>query len=134
MTERESPFTRDRNLFAVRWSVDPARREEFLQTFENVCEQAKPFYYRGCTFAFQGWARDPNQFVVFASWEDEVAAELRLVPEFQEYNRQLLDCCSGPVIMEQFSGMDIDRHIFDDFPAGKSAVHKFGEKNAFVVL
>lgn len=132
MTEK-SPFTRDRNLFAVRWKVDPARREEFLELFEGVCEQAKPFYYRGCTFAFQGWARDPNEFVVFASWDEDVAMELRGVPEFQEYNRKLLDCCTEPVQMEQFSGMNRDRSIFDAFPVGASSVHKFGDKNPFIV-
>lgn len=133
MTE-ESPFTRDRNMFSVRWKVDPARREEFLELFEHVCQEAVPFYRRGCVFAFQGWARDPNEFVVFASWDDDVAMELRGVPEFQENNRKLLDCCTEPVIMEQFSGMNKDRSIFDAFPAGKSSVHHFGDKNPFIVL
>lgn len=132
MTEK-SPFTRDRNLFLVRWKVDPARREEFLDLFEGVCEQAKPFYYRGCAFAFQGWARDPNEFVVVASWDEDVAMELRGVPEFQEYNRKLLDCCSEPVQMEQFSGMNRDRSIFEAFPVGESTVHKFGDKNPFII-
>lgn len=131
MTEK-SPFTRDRNAFLVRWKVDPERRQEFLDLFENVCEEAKPFYYRGCIFAFQGWARDPNEFVVFASWDEDVAMELRQVPEFQDNNRKLLECCTEPVLMEQFSGMHTDRSIFDAFPVGSSAVHKFGEKNAFV--
>lgn len=127
----ETPWTRDRNMFSVRWKVDPARREEFLQIFDAVCGQARPFYERGCVFAFQGWARDPNEFVVFASWDEDVAAELRLVPEFQEYNRQLLDLCTEPVQMEQFAGMATDRSIFEAFPAGKSSVHKFGNKNEF---
>lgn len=130
---KETPWTRDRNMFSVRWKVDPARRQEFLDLFEKVCAQARSFYERGCVFAFQGWARDPNEFVVFASWDDDVAAELRLVPEFQEFNRKLLDCCTEPVIMEQFSGMDRDRSIFDAFPAGVSSAHKFGEKNPFMM-
>ncbi|WP_176599173.1 MULTISPECIES: putative quinol monooxygenase [Sphingobium] len=131
MTEK-SPFTRDRNLFGVHWKVDPARREEFLQLFEQVCEEAKPFYYRGCTFAFQGWARDPNEFVVFASWDEEVAQELRNVPEFQENNRKLLECCTEPVQMEWYSGMNKDRAIFDAFPVGTSSAHKFGDTNPFI--
>ena len=130
---KKSPFTRDRNLFAVHWKVDPARREEFLELFEGVCEKAIPFYERGCVFAFQGWARDPNEFVVFASWDEDVAMELRGVPEFQENNRKLLECCTEPVMMELYSGMYMDRSICDAFPVGKSPVHNFGDKNAFII-
>lgn len=73
--------------------------------FEQVCEETKPFYYRGCTFASQGWARVPNELVVFAYWDEEVAMELRNVPEFQENGRQLLERCTEPVQMKWFSGM-----------------------------
>ena len=130
----KQPWCRDRNLFSTRFKVDPARRVEFLETFERLCDRATSFYERGCVFAFQGWARDPNEFVVFASWDEDVAMELRAVPEFQAYNRQLMDCCTGPVIMEQYSGMNCDRSIFDAHPPGKSKVHATGENYGIIFL
>jgi hypothetical protein len=35
--------------------------------------------------------------------------------------------------MEQFSGMYRDRSIFEAFPVGESTVHKFGDKNPFII-
>jgi hypothetical protein len=35
----------------------------------------------------------------------------------------MLECSSAPMVMEQFSGMDRDRCVFDLYPAGSSQVH-----------
>jgi quinol monooxygenase YgiN len=121
-------WIRDRNCFSTRFHVDPARREEFLQTFTDMCATAARYYDRGCKFAFQGWARDPNEFVVFASWDEDVVRELRADPDFKRLTAALLDCCDAPNIMEQYSGMNIDRSIFDAYPAGESSVHNPGQQ------
>lgn len=123
----EAPWIRDRNCFSSRFHVDPAKRERFELTFDQMCSTAEPYYRRGCAFAFQGWARDPNEFVVLASWDEGVVQELRADPEFKRLTAALMDCCDGPMIMEQFSGKDIDRGIFEAYPAGGSAVHQPGE-------
>lgn len=130
---KERPWIRDRNCFSTRFHVDPAKREQFIKTFEEMCETAGEYYDRGCKFAFQGWARDPNEFVVFASWDETVVRELREDPEFKRLTAALLDCCDAPNIMEQYSGMAIDRSVFDSYPAGESAVHKAGgQKTIFL--
>src|SRR5579859_2609915 len=98
-------WIRDRNCFSTRFAVDPAKRQEFIAALDALSEFAAPFYERGCAFAFQGWARDPNEFVVFASWDEAVVGELRATQEFQNFNRRMMDCCLGPVTMEQFSGL-----------------------------
>jgi len=130
---KERPWIRDRNCFSTRFHVDPAKREQFIKNFEEMCEKAGEYYERGCKFAFQGWARDPNEFVVFASWDETVVRELREDPEFKRLTAALLDCCDAPNIMEQYSGMAIDRSVFDSYPAGESAVHKAGgQKTIFL--
>ena len=123
------PWIRNRNCFSTRFHVDPARREEFLRAFKEMCSVARPYYERGCKFAFQGWARDPNEFVVFASWDEDVVQELRQDPNFKRLTAALLDYCDAPNVMEQFSGMEIDRSVFDIYPAGKSAVHNPGRQH-----
>jgi len=45
----------------------------------------------------------------------------------QRINVGMLDCCTGPVILEQFSGMKTDRGIFERYPAGTSKVHRPGK-------
>jgi hypothetical protein len=35
----------------------------------------------------------------------------------------MLACCSEAMVMEEFSGMEMDRSVFDRYPAGKSTVH-----------
>lgn len=118
-----SNWTRDRNCFLARHPVDPARREAFVAEVERLLVFAKPFYDRGCAFAFQGWARDPDEWVAIASWDDAVVAELRATAKFQRINQALLDCCTGPVVLENFAGMLTDRAVFDAHPAGRSAIH-----------
>ncbi len=127
-------WIRDRNCFSSRFRIDPAKRAQFEAVFEQLCSFAEPFYDRGCAFAFQGWARDPNEFVVFASWDETVVQELRATPEFQSFNAAMLDCCEGPMIMEQYSGMQIGRAVFDAYPAGKSHVHLPGKEQEVIFL
>jgi hypothetical protein len=52
---------------------------------------------------------------------------LRDTAEFQRYNGAMLDCCDGAMIMEQYSGLDKDRAVFDAYPAGSSSVHRPGK-------
>ncbi|MUL65978.1 hypothetical protein BOO86_15990 [Mycobacterium sp. CBMA 234] len=130
----DSPWIRDRNCFSARFKIDPERRAEFAAAFDALCAFAEPFYRRGCAFAFQGWARDPNEFVVFASWDEDVVRELRTTNEFQTHNQQMMDCASEPVIMEQFSGMNTDRSVFTTYPAGASRVHVPGATQRFTFL
>ena len=122
-----TPWIRNRNCFSSRFKIDPTKRAQFEKVFEQLCKFARPFYDRGCVFAFQGWARDPNEFVVFASWDEAVVQELRATPEFRRFNADLLDCCVGPMLMEQFSGMEKDRSVFDIYPAGHSQMHSHGK-------
>jgi quinol monooxygenase YgiN len=129
-----STWIRDRNCFSSRFKIDPAKRAEFSAVFEQLCTFAKPYYDRGCAFAFQGWARDPNEFVVFASWDEKVVQELRATAEFQKFNAALLNCSTGAMVMEQFSGMNKDRDIFDTYPPGKSIVHTPGKSHEVVFL
>ena len=129
-----SAWIRDRNCFSSRFKINPAKRAQFEMAFEQLCTFAKPFYDRGCAFAFQGWARDPNEFVVFASWEEAVVQELRATPEFQRCNTAMLDCCDGPMIMEQYSGMHNDRSVFDSYPQGNSHVHIPGKLQEVIFL
>jgi len=100
-----STWIRDRNCFSSRFKVDPSKRDQFERVFDELCTFAKPYYDRGCAFAFQGWARD---------------------------NTGLLDCCVGPVVMEQFSGMNKDRSVFDIYPAGSSQIHTPGKVHEVV--
>jgi hypothetical protein len=63
-----------------------------------------------------------------------VVQELRATPEFQTYNAAMLDCCTGPMVMEQFSGLNTDRRIFDIYPAGASSAHKAGRVQEVIFL
>jgi len=120
-------WTLDRNCFLARFPVDPGKRERFVALMEELMSFAKPFYDRGCAFAFHGWGRDPNERIVIASWDEAVVRELRATQEFQCLNSGMLDCCSGPLIMEQFNGIRADRVIFEAYPEGKSQVHLPGK-------
>lgn len=128
------PWIRDRNCFSTRFKLHPDKHQEFMQALNDLCDFAEPYYRRGCAFAFQGYARDPNEFVIFASWDEDVVRELRATEEFQRCNQRMMDCCVEPVIMEQFSGAEKDRSIFDQYPPGSSQVHKPGEKQKFIFL
>jgi len=127
-------WNRDRNCFTARWKIDPAKRERFNELMSELLVFAKPFYDRGCTFAFHGWGRDPNDRFVVASWDEAVVQELRATSEFQRLNAAMLDCCNGPLVMEQFHGLETDRSVFEIYPAGSSAVHLPGKTQEVVFL
>ena len=117
-------WVHDANCFVSRYNVDPAKRDDFLAAVDDLLAFAGPWYEEGCNFAFQGWARDPNQWVAIASWKtEEILERLRLTPEFQDATTRMLACCTGSMTMEEFAGMKKDRSVFDLYPAGKSEVH-----------
>jgi quinol monooxygenase YgiN len=122
-----SKWVQDRNIFLTRHKIDPTRKEEFLRVFAQLLLFAEKYYDEGCKFAFHGFARDPNEFVVLASWDESVASKLRAQPEFQGFLRQLHDCLVEPMIFEYFAGLKTDRSVFQDFPPGKSKVHQQGK-------
>lgn len=112
------------NCFLARYQVDPARREEFLAALDEMFAFAKPWYDENAHFAFHGWARDPNTWIVIAAWKnEEVLERLRKEPVWRDTSMRMLDCCTAPMIIEQFSGMKVDRSVFDIYPAGQSEVH-----------
>ncbi len=119
-----SPWIRSPNTFISRFTVDPDRREEFLEALEELCSHAEEWYKEGCHFAFQGWARDPNQWVAIACWKSEDYLDrMRATDWFMETQMRMLDCCTQAMVMEQISGMDHDRDVFERYPKGSSQVH-----------
>jgi quinol monooxygenase YgiN len=117
-------WVHDANCFVGRYTVDPNRREEFLAAVNDLLNFAAPWYEEGCNFAFQGWGRNPNQWVAIACWKtEEILARLRETPEFRDCTVRMLECCTEPMTMEQFSGMNKDRSVFDLYPRGSSQVH-----------
>jgi quinol monooxygenase YgiN len=119
-----SSWIRTNNCFVSRFTIDPDRREEFLLALDFLCSNADHWYEEGCNFAFQGWGRNPNQWVAIASWKSEdYLNRMRQTPWFQDAQHRMLDCCTEPMTMEQFSGMDHDRTVFDRYPVGSSQVH-----------
>src|SRR5690606_27445413 len=87
-------------------------------------KHAEPWYDEGCNFAFHGWGRNPNELVAVASWKSEdFVNRMRQQPWFKDTQLRMLECCTQPMVMEQLSGMDHDRSVFDLYPAGSSQVH-----------
>lgn len=117
-------WVQNANCFLSRFTVHPERRDEFVAALSDLLEFAGPWYEEGCNFAFHGWARNPNQWVAIASWKSEdILARLRETREFQSITARMLDCCSEDMTMEEFSGMKVDRSVFDTYPQGRSEVH-----------
>jgi quinol monooxygenase YgiN len=117
-------WVQNANCFLSRYTVHLHRRAEFEAALGELLDFADSWYREGCNFAFHGWARDPNQWVAIASWKsEEILARLRDTPEFQDITVRMLDCCSEAMTMEEFSGMQVDRSVFDTYPAGRSQVH-----------
>jgi quinol monooxygenase YgiN len=117
-------WLRQSNCFLSRFNVDPARRTEFIGVLDELCANAEQWYEDGCYFAFQGWARDPNQWVAIASWKsEEYLNKMRETPWFKDCQLRMLECCTGEMVMEQFHGMENDRKVFDTYPVGSSKVH-----------
>lgn len=118
-------WVHDANCFLARYPVDPARRDEFIAAASELFEFAAPWYDEGCNFAFQGWARDPDQWVAVASWKnEEILARLRETPEFRDITTRMLACCTGNMVMEEFAGMKKDRSVFDLYPPGRSEIYR----------
>lgn len=115
-------WTQDRNCFIIRYSVDPAKREQFEGALKELLAFAEPYADRGCRFAFHGWARDPNQWVAIAAWDPEVFQELGAAPETQRITGLMHACTTEPVSIEFFAGMKMDRSIFDQFPEQPAAL------------
>jgi quinol monooxygenase YgiN len=117
-------WQRDANCFISRFTVDPRRRDEFLTALEELASNAESWYEEGCHFAFHGWARNPNQWVAIASWKsEEFVNKMRQEPWYKDTQQRMLECSSEAMIMEQISGMNCDRSVFDQYPAGSSQVH-----------
>ncbi|HKY90305.1 MAG TPA: hypothetical protein VJM11_04665 [Nevskiaceae bacterium] len=117
-------WVRTSNCFISRFTIDPARRAEFLEALEELCRNADPWYDEGCHFAFQGWARNPDQWVAVACWKSEdFLTRMRATSWFQDCQRRMLECCVQAMVMEEISGMEEDRSVFDRYPAGRSTVH-----------
>lgn len=127
-------WNRDRNCFSARYKIAPEHRERFIKLMDELLVFAEDYYKRGCTFAFHGWGRDPNERFIVASWDEDVVQELRRTEEFQRLNSAMIDCCDGPLIMEQFNGVLKDRSVFDIYPAGRSDAHRPGSNNPVVFL
>lgn len=126
-------WVQDRNIFLTRHKIDPARKEEFLKIFSELLLSAEPFYDQGCSFAFHGFSRDPDEFIVIASWDEEVASRLRGTPEWQDAMRKMHDCLVEPMSFEYFAGWKTDRSIFKSFEPGKSKVHLSGKHGEPIV-
>lgn len=117
-------WQRDANCFITRLTVDPERREEFLIAVGELSKHAEDWYEEGCNFAFHGWSRNPNEWIAIASWKSEdYVNRMRQTDWFRDTQQRMLDCCTSAMIIEQFSGMDVDRSVFDQYPAGSSQVH-----------
>lgn len=112
------------NCFLARYKVDPNRRQEFLSALDDMFESTQPWYDEHAHFAFHGWARDPDTWIVIASWKnEEILKRLREDPEWQKHSVRMLECCTEPMVIEHFSGMKVDRGVFNLYPAGESGVH-----------
>jgi quinol monooxygenase YgiN len=131
---KDGIFTKS-NVFISRWTVDPARREEFNALFDSLWRSHIEAMEQITHFVYYGWGRDPNVFVAIESYKDEsLLAQLRKSEVFQVQVAKLLDCCSKPMTMELFGGLEGDRSVFDIYPAGDSKVHPRGKTVGTVFL
>ncbi|HKR47777.1 MAG TPA: hypothetical protein VJU59_50300 [Paraburkholderia sp.] len=112
------------NLFVSRFKVDPARKAEFLSIFHALGSGALPVLEAQTNLVFWGWGRDGTEFVAIESWKNEaVVNEVRATPDFKAAVGAMLACCTAPMTMELFSGMDGPRDVFELYPSGPSQVH-----------
>jgi quinol monooxygenase YgiN len=123
------------NTFVSRFTIKPERRAEFLSIWEPLWRDHIDVMNAITHFVFYGWGRDGNELVAIESYKDEAQlAELRKTPKFQEIVGQLLDCCSKPMTMELFSGLETNRAVFDMYPKGPSKVHPAGKSGIGTVF
>jgi quinol monooxygenase YgiN len=112
------------NLFVSRFKVDPEKKAEFLAIFEALADGALPVLQAETNLIFWGWGRDGTEFVAIESWKNEdVVNQVRATAEFKTAVGALLACCTAPMTMELFSGMEGSRGVFDIYPSGPSRVH-----------
>ena len=112
------------SAFICRFTVDPARRQEFIDTFTSLWTQYIDTMEEHCNFAYYGWGRDPNQLFCVESWKSEEAMNLvRADPRFQDLVGKMILCCSAPMNLQILSGLEADRSVFDLYPEGKSERH-----------
>lgn len=123
------------NLFISRWTIDPARRERFLEIWDGLWRAHADVIEAMTHFVYYGWGRKPDQFVAIESYRDEGAViELRKNEAFRDAVRAMLDCSSAPMTMELLSGMEGTRSIFDLYPAGPSQVHPDDARMSVIFL
>ena len=116
------------NTFVSRFTIKPERRAEFLSIWEPLWRNHIDTMNSITHFVFYGWGRNENELVAIESYKDEdQLAELRKTPVFQELVGKLLDCCSKPMTMELFSGIETNREVFERYPQGTSKVHPAGK-------
>jgi len=122
------------NLFISRWTIDPAKREEFLRIFNELYNAAKELLERETTACHYGWSRNENEFVAIEAWKNEATvAALRQSPEFEQMFGRMMACAAAPMKMELVNDLANDRSIFAAHPAGKSTVHpNVGHGTVFV--
>jgi quinol monooxygenase YgiN len=131
---KDGIFTKT-NVFISRWTVKPERRAEFLSLFNSLWRGHIETMEQITHFVYYGWGRDPNVMVAIESYKDEsLLAQLRKSDVFQTQVAKLLDCCSEPMTMELFGGLEGDRSVFDIYAAGDSKVHPRGREVGTVFL
>lgn len=117
------------NCFIVRWNILPECKDDFFTIWDSLVNTHIEAVKIITKFAFFGWSRDPNVFVTIECYRDEAElAQLRKSDNFQQLVAQMLDCCSETVTIDQFSGMEIDRSVFDRHPQGPSTAHPRGQR------
>lgn len=123
------------NLLISRWSIDPARREAFLEIWDGLWRAHAEMIEVMTHFVYYGWGREPNQFFALESYRDEaVVGEIRKSEGFRTSVTAMLDCCDAPMTIELLSGLEGNRSIFDIYPQGPSTVHPHGVRHGVVFL
>lgn len=118
------PIVIHANAFVSRWFVRPEKRDEFIRLFNQLWQADKDGLRQAVNFVFYGWGRDQNEMVAIESWKDEaVVAALRETDFFKQAVSELMACCSRPMEMQLYSGLEASRDIFSVYPAGASTVH-----------
>jgi len=118
------------NLFVSKYTIKPGKRDEFLAIFNPLWQGSMDFMRENCNFVFYGFGRDPNVLVAIESYKNEDAvAAIRQTDVFNDIVGKMLDLCSEPMTIENFSGLEMAPDIFDVYPAGKSTVHPATAEN-----
>jgi quinol monooxygenase YgiN len=117
------PVIQDGEAFVSRFTVAPEQRAQFVGIFTALVEGFRPMMGEMINFAFYGWSRS-DEFIAIESWKDPaLVAAVRQDPNWGEAVTALLACCSKPMTMDVFGGMNSDRSVFATNPQGPSTVH-----------